>query len=242
MRVGEFMEGSQVRLGDGILYAFASSCHRRLVQPETSGIKRTSCKEDSLRGLLRVHCGVIGGLHALGFDQDALQPGPSIMLNLRFSGFLHFREKQTHMQFTHTQLAAVGFAFLALLVVGTLLFLAKRSGAQEGKKRLSRGPVAARYTCARCSKEAMHSNRTINAWENGTRRFFCNECHKAWRQSRPATPSGDGVPRSTRASVRGPATVTSRSIQGAGRSGCLGILAALALLPLTLVYVASRYV
>jgi hypothetical protein len=88
----------------------------------------------------------------------------------------------------------------------------------------------------------LHSNRTINAWENGTRRIFCDECHKVWRQSRPSNSTGHSVPRGNSANVNRHGNAAYRSIQGAGRSGCLGVFVVLVFLPPTLVYFAFQYV
>ena len=75
-----------------------------------------------------------------------------------------------------------------------------------------RRPKEKSFRCARCSTTALHSARTINAWREGKTKFFCGSCHAAWLRSQPMQ--------------RGFARA------GRERSGCLGVLACLVLLPL----------
>ena len=83
-----------------------------------------------------------------------------------------------------------------------------------------RKPPSLVFTCARCHKATRYNNRTEEAWRSGNKRLFCNACHHLWLQSRPPQYASTG-----------------RS----ERSGCLGVVALLALLPvgvtLVLVYV-----
>ena len=44
----------------------------------------------------------------------------------------------------------------------------------------------ATFRCARCRREVPHDNRTIEAWRSGKHKFFCQECHKKWRETHPA--------------------------------------------------------
>ena len=71
-----------------------------------------------------------------------------------------------------------------------------------------RKPPSLAFTCARCRKTARHTARTEEAWRNGSKKLFCDACHQVWLQSRP----------------------TQRISQG--RSGCFGVVALFALLPL----------
>lgn len=68
------------------------------------------------------------------------------------------------------------------------------------------------FRCARCSKTFPHTSRTIDAWRDGKSKFFCNSCHSEWVRSRPQSQVG-------------------RSAGGGSRSGCLGVLACLILIP-----------
>jgi hypothetical protein len=79
-----------------------------------------------------------------------------------------------------------------------------------------RKPPSVAFTCARCHKTARHNNRTEQAWRNGNQKLFCDECHRLWLQSRPTQQHASGRP-------------------STGRSGCLGVIALAALLPVGVV-------
>lgn len=74
-----------------------------------------------------------------------------------------------------------------------------------------RGPKEKNFKCARCGVVSSHTERTIEAWRNNKTKFFCSACHTKWLKSRP--------PQFSRGNV------------GSG-SGCLGIVAVLAFVPL----------
>jgi len=48
-----------------------------------------------------------------------------------------------------------------------------------------RRPDEKQFRCARCSKVAAHTTRTINAWRSGKTRFFCAACHSEWLSNQP---------------------------------------------------------
>jgi hypothetical protein len=100
---------------------------------------------------------------------------------------------------------------IAVLVVGLLL----------GRKFISpRQPKEKNFRCTRCKATSEHTHRTINAWRAGKTTFFCNSCHARWLESKPRdSESGSGPV------VRG-----SRS-----GSGCLSVLAVVAIVPLAVV-------
>lgn len=74
-----------------------------------------------------------------------------------------------------------------------------------------RKPPSPVFQCRRCGTIARHSDRTTEAWRSGKTKFFCQACHAKWLQSRPPQ---------------------ERQSVADNRSGCLGIVALLALLPL----------
>ena len=53
-------------------------------------------------------------------------------------------------------------------------------------KRLLRKPPSEMYRCGRCRRMFRHDTRTVKAWRNGFRKFYCSECHTAWRCKRDA--------------------------------------------------------
>ena len=79
-----------------------------------------------------------------------------------------------------------------------------------------RMPPQKSFKCGRCGTAALHNNRTAEAWRNGKTKFFCQACHLKWLQSRPPQ---------ERESYSGQS-------HARGGSGCLGVVAVFALLPL----------
>ena len=76
----------------------------------------------------------------------------------------------------------------AIVVAFVVFTLGRRNSADANRnahQRKSSGPDNLHYICAGCAAQFTHSRRTINAWEKGTRRFFCDACHKQWRNRRP---------------------------------------------------------
>jgi hypothetical protein len=80
-----------------------------------------------------------------------------------------------------------------------------------------RRPKETYFRCARCNASARHTERTIEAWRQKKTKFFCPPCHKQWLESQPAQQRFAG------------ATATNRR-----RSGCLGVMALLVVLPTAL--------
>lgn len=85
-----------------------------------------------------------------------------------------------------------------------------------GKLLPKRQPKEKQFRCARCGVVSHHNERTIEAWRNNKKTFFCQACHAKWLQSQP--------PRErVQFSVRGSA---------GPRSGCLGMVVLFAVVPL----------
>ena len=78
-----------------------------------------------------------------------------------------------------------------------------------------RKPPSPVFQCSRCGTAARHNDRTTEAWRSGKTKFFCQACHAKWLQSRPPQ---ERETFSARGSVSG--------------SGCLGVAALFALIPL----------
>ena len=75
-----------------------------------------------------------------------------------------------------------------------------------GRLKRSLGkPPSETYRCGRCRRTFLHDTRTVKAWRNGYRKFFCPECHTSWRNRRDAEQFA-------------------RDQEYAGRGGCLGVL------------------
>lgn len=76
-----------------------------------------------------------------------------------------------------------------------------------------RMPPQKSFKCGRCGISALHNDRTAEAWRTGKTKFFCQACHSKWIQSHPHQDR-------------------ERSASGNSASGCLGVVALLALLPI----------
>lgn len=147
----------------------------------------------------------------------------------------------------------MGIAFGVLLLLGMALL--RMSKPQQRTRPKPRGPANIRYVCAKCAGEFTHSNRTISAWEKGSRRFFCNPCHKTWRLANPAQettptqspkqePSGAGPapsPSAHRQAMQGTRTQTPARVgpssSGKPPIGCLGVALLLVLVPAAMAWV-----
>ena len=79
-----------------------------------------------------------------------------------------------------------------------------------GKLMPERQPKEKTFKCARCKTISHHNNRTIEAWRNNKKTFFCQSCHSKWLQSRPLQQRG----------------------RNNSRSGCLGVIVLFAIIPI----------
>jgi hypothetical protein len=154
----------------------------------------------------------------------------------------------------HLSPLAVGLVgFAVLIVFVAILVLRSRNGhKQPSSPRITRGPDNLHFVCAGCGGQFTHTKRTVAAWEKGTRRFFCNSCHRSWRQAQPASPAQPAHPVRAEPAAR-PASAsaqtsmpsrglshTVRHVRTGRRSGCLTVLVVLVALPVT-IYVVARY-
>ena len=119
---------------------------------------------------------------------------------------------------------------IAAVVVVALLALLRRSGSRRSP---SRGPNNLHFVCAGCNGQFTHTKRTVSAWERGSRRFFCDSCHRSWREANPGAPA---PAQASRAAYR---QSSPRGLVPA-RSGCMSVIVVVAVLPL-LLYAAARY-
>lgn len=84
-------------------------------------------------------------------------------------------------------------------------------------------PAETHFRCARCKCRSPHTARTIEAWRNKKDRLYCQSCHQQWLASQPPD-----VRRNNSSSFR------------SSRAGCLGVLAAIAVLPVAIVIASSK--
>lgn len=146
----------------------------------------------------------------------------------------------------------VGGAFVVLLLIG--MALSRKEQPRQMIRSRPRGPANIRYVCTQCAGEFTHTNRTISAWEKGSRRFFCNACHKEWRTENPVqsilptrappqelanakaafspTKASNAVKRENTPIRAG----TSFHSSSKAPSGCLGVAVLLVLIPSAFVY------
>ena len=77
-------------------------------------------------------------------------------------------------------------------------------------------PKEKTFKCARCKTVTQHTKRTIEAWRNDKRKFFCQTCHVKWLESQP--------PRYRESNIHRGGSASS--------SGCLGVIVLFAVVPL----------
>ena len=150
------------------------------------------------------------------------------------------------MQITPELLVGLGIAIAIALVL--LVFRARATRRTRFERPVSRGPADLRFTCAGCSEQFTHTRRTLGAWEKGTRRFYCNACHKKWRGSQPIPPSQSNKPASAPRSREYIASrnsaqpsVSQRTVRSRSGSGCLGIAVLLIAVPVAVVLAIVQY-
>ena len=129
-----------------------------------------------------------------------------------------------------------------LVLIAAFGFRTWRSRSGTSARNTARGPSNLHFVCAGCKGQFTHTKRTVAAWERGTRRFFCNSCHRSWREAQPpqdqqGSQSFGGVPASANAR-------TGRHGRDAGlapaRSGCFSVIVVVLVLPIA-AYVVARY-
>lgn len=94
--------------------------------------------------------------------------------------------RQKHTMFLTPELL-FGAAIAAVFFLGGVLYL--RSRAKRTRSvglNVAPGPANLRFTCAGCSQQFTHSRRTLGAWQQGTRKFYCKACHTKRQGARPA--------------------------------------------------------
>jgi len=152
------------------------------------------------------------------------------------------------------ELLAILVAALAF-VAGLLVVRARRRQTRTvGRGTGVRGPANLRFTCANCTKQFTHSRRTLLAYEQGERKFFCNACHTRWRgsqsviQNRTHGPASmmarreaNQVKQALHAEQAKSAKRTPASSAAGGKRGCLGVVALLITLPGVIGWAAVHY-
>lgn len=98
--------------------------------------------------------------------------------------------------------AIIGIALAAALVLAVVAKLIPK-----------RQPKEKTFKCSRCNATSRHTGRTIEAWRNNKTQFFCQGCHAKWLASQP--------PR-----------IREQHASRGSTSGCFGVVALCALLPL----------
>ena len=67
------------------------------------------------------------------------------------------------------------------VIVGAVLFVVVVFFVLWPKRK----PKEKYFTCARCKAFSLHSARTIEAWRNNKKSFYCSACHQKWLSSQP---------------------------------------------------------
>jgi cold shock CspA family protein len=111
-----------------------------------------------------------------------------VLLSLSASGFEFYRSNSIESSWPFIVPAVIAFLIL-----------------NRQKK-----PKEKSFQCSRCRKVAEYDSRTIQAWNNGFVKLYCNACHLQWLKDNPRQDNG--------------------SMHGKG-GGCLGMLALLVIMP-----------
>ena len=139
--------------------------------------------------------------------------------------------------FTLAQWAlAAGLAVaLVSLLVGARF---KQSKSRSNERVPMQGPASLKFSCSRCSVNTFHTRRTINAWQKGSRSFFCNNCHKNWREAQvPSNTPQSLVGRSATSRIAGQNPVWAshtrarQKTQSSAKAGCFSILIFMVAIP-----------
>ena len=131
----------------------------------------------------------------------------------------------------------VGVLAIVVILLGLLTWRRRAGNSSAAKTSSFRGPTNMHYTCAGCSGQFTHTKRTVAAWEKGSRRVFCDACHKKWRNAQPPqNPSarGDAVaPSHASVGRRKPDHVPEIAYRSEAKAsgGCLGVVLLMLLVP-----------
>jgi LSD1 subclass zinc finger protein len=132
----------------------------------------------------------------------------------------------------------------------------RRQTRTRGGSGRARGPANLRFTCANCTKQFTHSRRTLLAYEQGARQFFCSACHTRWRGSQSVIQNrthGPGEMLARRdahqakqtqlaeAAKRVQPPAPGLSSNAGAKKGCLGAAALLVVAPAILGWTAVHY-
>ena len=130
---------------------------------------------------------------------------------------------------------SIAVAFVVLLLA---LWRVKSRTSRNAERPISRGPGNMRFVCGRCSGQFTHTKRTVTAWEKGSRRVFCDACHKKWRNAQPPQAQSDQA--ATSSSARTPSrefTNITRPVDHSSprsQSGCLVVAILIVVIPAVL--------
>ena len=140
---------------------------------------------------------------------------------------------------------AAAVAALVAVAVGFAIWRRSSGRSSAAKTPSFRGPTSMHFTCAGCSGQFPHTKRTVAAWEKGSRRVFCDACHKSWRNARPpkvrsSSPAENAVHRPAAGTFTPTRPAAAHSSNNTGRSGCLGVVLLLLLVPVVLFAVVTN--
>jgi cold shock CspA family protein len=80
--------------------------------------------------------------------------------------------------FYHTHLLNESIAPYAISAIAAFIIL-----------NWQKKPNQKQFNCARCGAIANFDSRTIQAWNNGFMKLYCNTCHQRWLRENPVQPT-----------------------------------------------------
>lgn len=126
---------------------------------------------------------------------------------------------------------------IVAILVAILVWFRRSRGSPSTRGSSFRGPSNMHFTCAGCAGQFAHTKRTVAAWEKGTRRVFCDACHRKWRKAQPLKPQpSQTASTATRREYAKSSDASRTSAPAASRgtrspAGCLSVVLLMVLVP-----------
>lgn len=115
-------------------------------------------------------------------------------------------------------IAVAGFSYFNSKDLTTVIPIALPAIILFAVSNRQKTPTSKLFTCARCRCNVPFDNRTIRAWNMGTLKLYCSNCHAEWLRNREITDDA--------------------SYSSSSRGGCLGALAMMIAIPVSLLTIA----
>jgi len=82
--------------------------------------------------------------------------------------------------------------FMEILVLVVAIAVIAYFVLNNNTQKSTEPKVGENYACSGCGTQEKHNKRTVAAWGRGSRSFFCQPCHKKWRDEQQQKPTSSG--------------------------------------------------